>query len=271
VSGETPIIDTHVHLDVEPLDDAAWAAARAAGVCAALAVGVAPATWERTIAAARRLEGVGLALGIHPQVVPALDDAAIDDALARLPSLLVETGAAAVGECGLDGPSGEMDRQRRVLLAQLRIAREAHLPISLHVFRAHGPAIDLLRAFGPLPAGGVVHGYSGPAELVPRYLAAGLSISFAGAITRSNARRPILAARVVPAEHLLIETDAPYQPTGADARDRKYGEPRDLRDVVRVLARVRGEEEEEVARRTTGNALRIFPRLGSGPAPRRAR
>jgi TatD DNase family protein len=251
------LIDTHVHLDAEPLEDDAFARAREIGVVNAVAVGVSPAGWSRTIEIARTT-GVAHALGIHPQVVPELDDRALDEAISLLPALLRESGAVAIGECGLDVPAGDLERQKRVLFAHLEIARTLQLPISLHVWKAHGPAIALLREFGPLPAGGVAHSYSGSAELVRAYLDRGLSISFAGGITRSNAKRPILAARAVPIDRLVIETDAPYQPAGADARDRKHGEPRDLGAILEALATARGEDPDELAARTTENAARIF-------------
>jgi TatD DNase family protein len=126
------------------------------------------------------------------------------------------------------------------------------------VFRVHGPALQLLKEFGKLSAGGVVHSYSGSAELVRDYLKLGWSFSFAGAVTRSNAKRPLDAARAVPLEHLVVETDAPFQPTGADARDRKRGDPADLPQVVDAIARARGLDPEELAARTTENARRIF-------------
>lgn len=259
------LVDTHVHLDDAAFaDDAAevWSRAQAAGVEGAVAVGVEPGSWDRTIAVAGRLPGVRVALGIHPQCVPALDDATIDAALAALPNRLREARAVAVGECGLDGPTGQMERQERVLRAHLAIARELSLPVSLHVFRVHGPALKLLKAFGPMPAGGVVHSYSGSAELVRDYVKLGWSFSFAGAITRSNARRPLTAAEAVPLERLVLETDAPFQPAGADARDRTRGEPRDVLEILEVLARARGLSPEALAERTTDNARRLF-RLGA--------
>lgn len=253
------MIDTHVHLDADAFEDAraVWNEALAAGVTAAVAVGVDPRTWDRTIAIAEALPAVSLALGVHPQVVPHLDDATLDRALKELPRLLEAHRGIALGECGLDGPAGELERQERVLVAHLALARELKLPVSLHVFRVHGAALKLLRAFGPIERG-VVHSYSGSAELVRDYLKLGWSISFAGAVTRSNAKRPLDAVRAVPIEHLLVETDAPFQPTGADARDRKRGDPSDLPRVVEAVASARGVEREEIAAQTTANAQRIF-------------
>ncbi len=270
----TALVDTHIHLDEPALHvglEARWAAARAVGVVAALAVGVAPGSWARTVAVAQALPGVGAALGIHPQVVPDLDDATLRAALRSLPDELGAARAAAVGECGYDGAYPQRERQLLVLRAHLEIARTMRLPVSLHVFGpgAHGATLALLRELAPLPAGGAVHGYSGSAELVRDYVRLGLCISFAGAITRSNARRPLLAARAVPREHLLVETDAPFQPTGPDARDRTCGEPADLPAVVAALAQARGESPSEVAAATTRNAMRTFPQLSSS-ATRRA-
>lgn len=255
------LVDTHVHLDDPSFVEGAaeiWQRARDAGVGAAIAVGVEPASWSQTVAVASGLPGVRVALGIHPQVVPTLADVTIDAALAELPDRLRAVSAVALGECGLDGPAGDLERQERVLRAHLAIARELALPVSLHVFRIHGPALRLLKEFGPMPAGGVLHSYSGSAELVREYLELGWSFSFAGAVTRSNARRPLAAAAAVPLEHLMVETDAPFQPTGADARDRTRGDPRDLPEVIQALARARGLSPEVLADATTANARRVF-------------
>jgi TatD DNase family protein len=269
VSASRPaLVDTHVHLDDPALAEALesrWSAARRAGVVAAITVAVEPSTWARTVAVARALPGVHAAIGIHPQVVASLDDATIADALERLPEALRDADAVAVGECGYDAAYPDRERQLRVLRAQLDVARVLALPISLHVFGpgAHATTLALLREFGPLAAGGAVHSYSGSAELVREYVRTGLSISFAGALTRSNAKRPLVAARAVPREHLLVETDAPWQPTGADARDRSIGEPADLPDVVAALAGARGETADEVADWTRENALRVFRGLAA--------
>lgn len=261
------MIDTHVHLDDPSFVEGAaevWRRARQAGLEGAIAVGVEPSTWAKTAETASALAGVRVALGIHPQVVPALDDDTIERGLAELPASLARASAVAIGECGLDGPTGQLERQERVLRAHLALARELSLPVSLHVFRIHGPALRLLEAFGPMPAGGVLHSYSGSAELVRRYAKLGWSFGFAGAVTRSNARRPLEAAKAVPLELLVVETDAPFQPCGADARDRERGEPADLPMVISALARARGVSEERLTEATTANARRVFGLLDQG-------
>ena len=136
------MIDTHCHLDMPRFDpdrDDVIARARAAGVAAMVIPGVEPARWALTEALALRGERF-IALGIHPQVIPDLDDVTIDRGLAELAGRLRASGAVAVGECGLDGTidlaTAPMDRQRRVLEAHIEIARALDLPLVLHVLRA---------------------------------------------------------------------------------------------------------------------------------------
>src|SRR5690606_1254922 len=98
-----------------------------------------------------------------------------------------------------------------------------------------------------------VHGYSGAAELVPRYLALGLSLSFGPSVTRPAARKVREAARRAPLESLLVETDAPDQRVSGDR-----GEPAELAHVIEALASLRGETVESLARATTDNARQLF-------------
>jgi TatD DNase family protein len=104
--------------------------------------------------------------------------------------------------------------------------------------------------------GGVMHSYSGGAELVPRYAELGLCFSLAGPVTYANARRPLASARAIPRERLLVETDAPDQAPTPHRGHRS--EPAFVVDIVRALARVRGEPEHEIARLTAVNACRLF-------------
>jgi TatD DNase family protein len=103
-----------------------------------------------------------------------------------------------------------------------------------------------------------MHSYSGPPELVPVYAALGLTFSFAGPVTYENARKPVAAARAVPAELLLAETDAPDQ---APAGHRGRSEPAFVAAVVAGLARARGRDPADIAALTAENACRLFPRL----------
>jgi TatD DNase family protein len=269
------MFDSHCHLhDARVADpDRLIARARAAGVRGFLLAGVDAPGWEDEARLAARHSDVAVSFGIHPQRVAELDDAAGDDMLAALARALERSGAStspsvracAVGEIGLDAVGerrASLARQERLFRAQLALARRHGLPVALHVLGAgaHGAALAVLADAGA-PSGGVLHSCSASAELVREYLALGLSISFAGAVSNSNANKTLAAARAVPPERLLVETDAPDQ-TPAPHRPGP-NEPAFLVAVVDALARVRGEDAAALAAYTEVNARRLF-RLTSG-------
>jgi TatD DNase family protein len=216
-----------------------------------------PRTWAALVALAARHAGAGVrcALGIHPQIVPELDeDEARGDLADRIARAVTEAGAVAVGECGLDGGTADLPRQEAIFRAHLRAARALGLPAVIHVLRAHDAAPRILREEGPVA--GVLHSYSGGAELVPVYRDLGLAFSFAGPISYRNARRPGEAARAIPAELLLVETDAPDQ--APEGRRGGRSEPAFLPAVIAGLATARGVEPAEIGTLTTANARRVF-------------
>lgn len=263
----TPLIDTHCHLDMPDFDadrEHVWQRARQAGVQAAIVPGTDPERWSHTRALARPGERY-VAIGIHPQVLPDLAPHITTQALADLERVARESGAVAIGECGLDGKidlsRASLERQCQVFAAHIEIARALDLPLIVHVFHAHGEALSLLRSMALPRAGGVIHSYSGSAELVREYISLGFYLSFAGAITRPSARRPVMAARVVPRERLLLETDAPDQfPTGAppSGPTGRRCEPGHLPWILARLADVRGEDPAVLAAATTANAKALF-------------
>jgi TatD DNase family protein len=121
--------------------------------------------------------------------------------------------------------------------------------------------LELLARSGPLRAGGVMHSYSGSKELVPQYLALGLSFSFAGIITHPNARRPREALRSVPLEHLMVESDGPDQ--AARGVLPRRSEPAHVRLVLEAAAQIRDQPLEMLAESTSQNARRLFARFSS--------
>jgi TatD DNase family protein len=254
------VIDTHCHLDVEAFDpdrDEMLARARAAGVTGVLVPAIRPRTWSALAALARQHAHMGMrcAIGIHPQVVPALTPPELGSDLAeQLARAIVDSGAVAVGECGLDGGTPDPERQELIFRAHLRAARTLALPVVIHVLRAHDVAPRIVREEGPVR--GVLHSYSGGAELVPIYRDLGLAFSFAGPVSYANARKPVEAARAVPAELLLVETDAPDQAPEGHRGGRS--EPAFLPAVIAGLARARDAEPAELVAITTANARRLF-------------
>jgi TatD DNase family protein len=261
------VIDTHCHLDKPEFDadrEAVLARARAAGVTDVVVPAVGPAGWAPLVEAARATPGLHAGLGVHPQLLPELDPRGDDRLLSDLDEALALGGAVAVGECGLDGPTAAagapLDRQLAILAGHLALARRHRLPVSLHAFRTHEAMLALLERDG-LPAGGVLHSFSGSAEQVPAYARLGLHFAFAGPVTWERARKPILAARAVPPERLLLETDAPDQ-TPRPHRGRC--EPAYLAEIAAALAAALGLPPAELDALTSANARRLF-RL---PAPR---
>src|SRR5690606_27032472 len=136
-----------------------------------------------------------------------------------------------------------LEVQEQIMSGQLEVAQTLGLPVVLHVVGAHGLALDCLRRLGPFPAGGVLHAYSGSAQLVDAYAALGLSFAFGPAVCRVGARRREGALRRVPLSRLLLGTDAPDQgPPQGPGGTRLRNEPARLREVCSKVAALRGEE-----------------------------
>jgi TatD DNase family protein len=247
--------DTHCHLTFPPLAEAradVLARAAAAEVRGIVVPAYDVASWG-AVAALRGTPGVRLALGVHPW-------AARDGILAaRLDAALADTGAAAVGEVGLDFKIEGADRARQIALleAQLDVAEARGLPVLLHCRGAFEELLEILRRRQGRVRG-VVHAFSRGPALAARFVDLGLHVAFGGAITRPSAERAKRSAAAVPPERLLLETDAPS--IGLDGVPPEATEPRHVRDVARALAFARGIDEAEVARITTANAGRLFGR-----------
>ena len=249
------MIDSHCHLDLAAFDrdrEDVLARAAAAGVEGILVPAIRPATWDAVRALAGGL--VRIALGIHPQIVPDLDPserALTPEALAQAAR---DAGALAIGECGLDGATGERELQEDLLRRHVRAARLAQLPLVVHVLRAHDLAPRVLREERAHEVGGVMHSYSGGADLVPIYRDLGFAFSFAGPVTYENARRPLEAVRAVPPDLLLVETDAPDQ---APAKHRGgRSEPAFVAEIVAAISAATG--RDDIAAVTTANARRLL-------------
>lgn len=262
------MIDTHCHLDTAAFDrDRAEVLARAAaaGVRGVLVPAIRPSTWGALLAlpGAHPDAPLAIALGIHPQVVPDLD--ADERAAAGDLTAAIERAATprvvAIGECGLDGATGDREGQERIFRAHVRAARALGLPLVVHVLRAHDAAPRLLREERAGEVGGVVHSFSGSPELVSIYADLGFACSFAGPVTWPGARKPVAAARAVADDRLLAETDAPDQAPVPHRGGRS--EPAFVADVVAGLAGVRGATPAAVAALTTANARRVFPRAAA--------
>lgn len=256
------LFDTHCHFDFDDFaaDRSAFLRrAKERGITRMLVPGVSPGLWERQARVMAECGAYG-AYGIHPFWAHEVTSADLGAALARLESALAEAEVVAVGECGLDRlradrGAASLAWQAELLEHQLRIARRAQLPVILHCVRAHGRLIEILDALGPLPKGGVLHAYSGSAELIPRYVEHGMYFGFGGAITKPEFVRGRQSLLRVPADRLLLETDAPDQ---SPAWSSAPNEPAELARIAQVIAELRGVPLETLASQTTANALGLF-------------
>jgi len=263
------LVDSHSHLDVDAFDnDRAAVVQRAqnAGVTRQVVPAIAASGWENLRAVCAGYPGLYAAYGLHPMVLAEHRP----EHLALLREWIGRDWSGcqapvAIGECGLDHYVEGLDPelQRTYFLAQLEIAREVNLPVIVHARRAVDEVIAALRSH-PVAAGGVVHSFSGSEQQARQLWDLGYCIGIGGPITYERAQRLRRIVATMPIEFLLLETDSPDQP-GQGQRGQR-NEPAYLREVLRVIASLREEDEAEIAAATARNAERVFKLPALDPA-----
>jgi TatD DNase family protein len=252
-----PLFDSHCHLQDRRIfgtSDAVVIRAREAGVSRMLCCGTCEADWPSVKELARRYPEIIAGFGLHPWYIANRSDRW----LTVLERFLVESPKSAVAEIGLDHAvdKSNFEDQAAVFVAQLKLARRLHRPLSIHCRKAWGDLVRIIKEQCGLPDGGVIHSYSGPVELIPELEDLNVSFSFSGSITHDRNRRGRAAAAAVPDHRLLVETDAPdIPPVGVGQEE---NEPANIGMVVRTLAEIRGMTEEEIGELTNANASAIF-------------
>ena len=265
------LIDSHCHIDGEQFDsdrDEVVQRAKDAGVVAMLNIGTGdPRTddFRRAVDVAEKYHGVYASVGVHPHDAKLYDDAAE----AHLVELAKSKKVIAWGEIGLDYyyDHSPHDVQRDVFRRQIRTARSLDLPIIIHSRDADDETVEILtqetekgkwktedsRAEFP---GGIMHCFGGTAEMAESLMKIGFLISFAGNVTFKKADNLRDAARVVPLDKLLIETDCPFL-TPVPFRG-KRNEPSFVAHTAEFLAEFYGVPVETLADQTTSNFLNFF-------------
>jgi TatD DNase family protein len=237
------VIDTHAHLEsCEEGPDEAVAAAAAAGVERILTIGR-----EQAIELAERHDGVWAVVGWHPHEAEHADVEAIRP-------LLEHPRAVALGEVGLDfyRDNASCEDQRRVFAKQIEMANETGKPLVIHTRDADHETFPMLRA-ARVPV--VLHCFSSP-ERLGEAVDRGYHVSFAGNVTFPKAAELQEAARHVPEQLLLAETDSPYL-APVPLRGRR-NTPANVVHTVAMLARLRGVEPDQLAATIESNASRVF-------------
>jgi TatD DNase family protein len=255
-------IDSHAHIDGPEFDadrDEVIQRALDAGVSAILNVGTGDphsGALERAVALGEEHPAVHTAIGIHPHDARLYDERAEEKILALIEK---SSRVLAWGEIGLDFhyDNSPRDVQVEVFQRQLRMARDAGLPVIIHTRDAEDETVEILKTEwdgSKLP--GIMHCFSGTSQLARKTVELGFLISFSGIVTFKKAEELRSIARDVPSDRLLIETDCPYL-TPVPYRG-KRNEPAYVIEVARCLAELRGVDLEEMGRITTANFCRVF-------------
>ncbi len=255
------MVDTHAHIGLCE-DEPAAIIARAAevGVNRILTVGLDQASNEEAVSIAGGEGAVFACVGRHPNSAAGFDEVDAE----RLRALADDEGVAAIGETGLDfyRESASRDDQLRAFRAQIEIAREVDKPVVIHMRSGDGPdrdAVDETMGLLAAEADGVtviLHCFSAPPERVADAAARGWYCSFAGNATYPKAAALREAARLVPDELVLVETDAPF--LAPQSRRGRPNEPALVVETAREVAAARGVSYKEFEELVEVNAKRAF-------------
>ena len=191
---------------------------------------------EIAIGLAEKYGNMRASAGVHPHDA----DKVTDNDLKRLAEIARHDKVAAIGETGLDyfRNLSPKEDQKRILIEHLKIAREVKKPVIIHCRDAFDDILPILKKYADLDTGGVLHCFSEGAAEAKKGVELGFYISFAGNITYKKADRIREAAKVVPASHLLVESDCPW--LAPQAMRGKRNEPANIIETVKVLAETRG-------------------------------
>lgn len=219
-------------------------------------VGTSPETSRHAIAQAKRFDKMYTAVGIHPSDTRFLADT--DAEISDIERLILDKDSkcVALGEIGLDYhyPDTDKEKQMRYFEAQMSLAKSLGIPVSIHDREAHEDVMRVIRKYPGVR--GVLHSFSGSAEMAKELVSLGYMISLSGTLTFTNARRPREVASILPKESILIETDCPY--LAPHPLRGSLNHSGNLCYTNAVLARILGITEEECASLTESNAKRFF-------------
>ena len=255
------LVDSHCHLDFPDFEaelDAVVARAEAAGIGRIVTISTRVRQHDRVLAIAERFASVFCSVGTHPHNAHEELDVTVADLVARA----AHPKVVAIGEAGLDYhyDFSPREAQEQGLRTHIAAARETQLPLVIHCREADADMGRILReemGKGPFPA--ILHCFTGTRELALAGVELGCYVSFSGILTfkKSDDLRSIAAD--LPADRILVETDAPYLAPGKFRG--KRNEPAYAVETAKVLAEVRGLSAEAAARLTTENFFRLFSKM----------
>jgi len=252
------LIDTHCHLTFDQLAgdvEVVIERSRAAGVTGWITVGTDVEHNRKAIELAEKFENMYAAVGIHPHDTKD----ATAETIAELKELAQNEKVVAIGETGLDFHYNysEPPDQKRVFAAQLKVAEKLNLPVIVHCREAFDETMEILEQFGSEVKRVVFHCFSGSAEQAKIVLDKGFHISFTGVVTFKNAEKTRDAAKIVPLDSLMLETDCPYM-SPEPMRKQKINEPALMLHTAALLAELKGMDLADFAKAVTATSRAFF-------------
>ncbi len=252
-----PVIDSHAHVSTPKFDEEradVLARAREAGLVGIVDVGCDLESSRASVALAAADPMVWAVVGVHPHEAKHWDDETPE----RLRELSRQERVVAIGEMGLDFHYNlsPPDTQRSVFREQLALAVELDLPAVLHIREAYDEALGILDELKGPKLRGVAHCFTGNASQATGFVERGFCVSFTGVVTFKKAQDVQEAAKAVPLDRLLVETDCPYM-SPVPMRGKRC-EPSYVVHTARAIAKLRGVPEAVVFEAVTANAKRLF-------------
>lgn len=250
------LFDTHAHYDDARFDEdreQVIASLADCGVGYVMNIGADMETSRRAVDLADRYDFFYASVGVHPSDVENLTQQDMET-LKRM--AMENPKVRAIGEIGLDYhyDTPEPEVQKKWLIRQLQLAQELDMPVVIHDRESKGQCIEILSQMKI--SKGVMHCFSGSAQMAKELVKMGFMISFTGVLTFKNARKAVEACAAVPIDRLMIETDCPYMAPEPHRGERNYSGY--VKYVAQKMAEIKGVSYEEMVRITTENALRFY-------------
>ena len=248
------LFDTHTHLHDPKFDEdrkEVIEKIKASGVGALVNIGCDVLTSDFSVKLAHDYDFIYATVGVHPCDT----DGMTEEHIEKIRLLAQDKKVIAIGEIGLDyyWDNVPRDVQKHWFKRQLELAEELDMPVVIHNRDAHEDTYNILKESS---AKGIMHCFSGSKEMAQRFLKLGYYISFAGSLTFKNNVKSVEAAKVVPMDRLLIETDAPY--LAPDGFRGKRNDSSLVRVTCEKLAEIKGVSFEEMAKQTFENAIKVY-------------
>jgi len=249
------LIDTHVHLNADKFkDNVNEVIARALhnGVTKMIVVGFDHKTNKRAIELSKQYDFIYATIGYHPTEAKFITE----EDKQELIHLLQTEKVVGIGECGLDFYWDKDNKEQQIDLFRwhIEISKEYGLPLIVHMRDASEATYNVLSDYEDIK--GIMHCYSGSAEMAPLFIDLGLHISLGGPVTFKNGRVPKEVAKIVPLERLLVETDSPY--LAPHPFRGKMNEPAYVKLVAEEIARIKEIPLKKIEEITTKNAVQLF-------------